>query len=830
MMKIINKLTFKYMKLNKVRTLVMMFGIILVGAMISGVFTLIASFHDLLIREQIKATGNYYAVLPEVAGSKLDIIKAEPEIKTISLAANLGFAELPENINPVKPYFYIVGYDQNNFKSISLPLIKGRLPEREDEILFSNYYLSELNQDLKLGTEITLAIGMRTLKEEPLTLKSAYQEGETLTNVQTKTYTVVGIIDEITSGGNNFPGYTMITYFDSKKSDPNLTYTVSLLTENPKQIYEITEDLATKLDVEIVKYNDNLLMMLGVNRGNHNGKKLLYMVGSILAVVIMVGSIGVINNGFNISLTERKKQYGILMSIGATRNQILLNVLFEVFLLVIVAIPLGLIAGIGGIGITLKFVNYLLADLNDLSLQIIISPLAIGLSFLFIILTILISVLIPALKTAKTPPLQAIRMSSDVKVKKKQVKTSRLSRFLFGIEGVIALKNMKRNRRKYRTTIFSLFISIVLFFTIHSFIKLGFRSTNMYFDDQQGDIFVNLPAATEPKTAQQIIQKIVKLPKIDEVAIPEGIPVIIMAPKKQLLYLVTYDEAYLNKYLKQHNQKIKLNKNNEVILMNTGKKIEEDKAKKKRLIEYNYFPAQKGMKLDLYNITSNDKMGTVVIKEITTKIPLGNSSGIPLAITSEHVFNKFKQQYEQFKDYSIIINSKQHQQVTTLIQEIITKYNYEGVAVYNNAEMLEQERKALIVISIFLYGFLSLITLIGITNIFNTITTSLFLRSKEFAVLKSMGLTNKGFNRILYYESIFYCLKALLYGLPVGLLINYFLINSFDEVFEMAHKLPLNTILITISGLVIIVFSTMFYSSRQLKKVNIITAIRTENI
>jgi putative ABC transport system permease protein len=134
------------------------------------------------------------------------------------------------------------------------------------------------------------------------------------------------------------------------------------------------------------------------------------------------------------------------------------------------------------------------------------------------------------------------------------------------------------------------------------------------------------------------------------------------------------------------------------------------------------------------------------------------------------------------------------------------------------------------IIAIFLYGFITLITLIGVTNIFNTITTNIYLRKRELAMLRSIGMTEQGFNKMLNFECLFYGLKALLYAIPVSLLINYLMYINFIKVMPIPFTIPYIPILISVIGVFSIVFITMIYAGSKVKKDNILETIKRENI
>ena len=135
-----------------------------------------------------------------------------------------------------------------------------------------------------------------------------------------------------------------------------------------------------------------------------------------------------------------------------------------------------------------------------------------------------------------------------------------------------------------------------------------------------------------------------------------------------------------------------------------------------------------------------------------------------------------------------------------------------------------------LVISIFLYGFIAVITLIGITNIFNTITTTMKLRSKEFAMLKSVGMTKKEFNRMIRLESIFYGMKALIIGIPIGIALSYLIYMAFLNSIEVPYAMPIRAIIISIIFVLVLISIIMKFSINKINKQNIIETIRNDNI
>jgi putative ABC transport system permease protein len=174
----------------------------------------------------------------------------------------------------------------------------------------------------------------------------------------------------------------------------------------------------------------------------------------------------------------------------------------------------------------------------------------------------------------------------------------------------------------------------------------------------------------------------------------------------------------------------------------------------------------------------------------------------------------------------IFMKSSDPMKTQKALEEVVPSNLY----IYNVFENRQQEEQMILFLSVFTYGFITLISLISIANIFNTISTGISLRKREFAMLKSVGMTPKGFNKMINYESIFYGVNALLFGLPISIGVMYLIHRSVGETFEYGFELPWLDILFVIAAIFIIVSSAMLYSIGKIKKENIIEGLKQENV
>ena len=613
------------------------------------------------------------------------------------------------------------------------------------------------------------------------------------------------------------------------------TVNVSALYKNPKEYEEINKNISNSTGVEKIISNTDLLRYQGVL--NDATLQVLYTIGTIVIVIIVISSVFVIRNSFSISVSEKNRQYGMLASVGATSKQIKKNVLFEGLSIGLIAIPLGILLGIVAIMILLQVVNYLLSDMfvAGLNLEYSISIIPIIASIIISLITIYLSCLIPAIRASKISPIESIRGNNDIKLKPRKIKTPKFIKKVFGIGGVIASKNLKRSKKKYRTTVISIVVSIFIFISLSSILTLGTKVTTLYYTDFKFNMFVSGGDKT-------IYEEIAKLDNVDNYAYfyEKGLDINFEKYSSEFGKQVLGDienggillAVYNNEYFKQYIKELGISEENykkaailidDVILYNADNTRTVDRI-------YNI---QSG---DEITITDSSKEKSFVITKTTTERPMGlentyYDSGI-IVVSQDFLEEVFGEKLDEtYILDDLLIYSEEDETLENTINDLIKQNeNYSELAVYNYNTAVEQQKRIILVVAIFLYGFITVISLIGVTNIFNTITTNMILRSKEFAMLKSIGMTKKEFNRMIRLESIMYGLKALIIGIPLGILGSYFIYKAFALDTDFGYSLPIVPIIISIVFVFIIVGITMKYSLNKINKQNIIETIRKDNI
>ena len=848
-MKILNNLTIKHLKSNKKRTVVTIIGIILSTALMVGIGLLFSTVRDNSVKMIIENSGDHHVAI-ELEKSKLDFIAKNESVLKYKYKSSLGYSLYEGIQNSFKPYIEVLTASKEYLED--LKLVEGRLPNNENEIIIPEHLETNGQIKLNVGDKIILSIGKRVddngnlLYETPFINsydeeKDEYIKEEELINIVEKEYTIVGIIKRDILEDYSNPGYNAFTF-----SPASEMLTVYVNYKNVKDTYKNTEIIAKNLGKEEtyanlyygITYNDNLLAFSGVSNYS-NMVDSMSLIIIIILTLVSIACIIVIYNSFAISVMERKKQFGLFSSIGATKKQLKHTVFFEAFIVGIIGIPLGILSAYLGIGVVLMIVNKLLPNMFDFPLALVTYPLFVIIPIIFMVITILVSAFLPARSASKVSPIEAIRLNDDIKIKSKKLKTPKIIK-LFGVEGEIAYKNMKRNKKKYRITIISLFISIVLFISFSSLLKYGLTSAYDFTELPKYEYALNISSPNQ-KSVDDIVEQILKLDGIKKYSII-----------KDLYFTTKMDEKYFTKEIlenysfdhqvdmsvnilclddksyEEYKKQIGLNSNHP-ILLNVYNSIDYSSNSRKQ-VKMTLYNEIKSLE---FNINEKDKYKLEDIY-ITDILPFGIENTNMFAFTfivDKDTYNKLKDDYYSLSMYMLADNYDEFDKL--LDSESKDNILTDDVNVYtmNIKKELQLLSNIVFVIKLLLYGFISLVTLIGVTSVINTINTSIALRKKEFAVLRSIGLTPSGFNKMMLFECLFFGLKSLLYGLPVSFIIIYLFHLSFNGIVTFDSMLiPYGSILIATFGVFIIVLISMWYATIRIKKENILDAIREENI
>lgn len=848
-MNILNKLTIKSLKLNKKRSLGTIIGIILSVALICAVSNMVSSFRETLIQNAINESGYWHIRLYNVSNDKLKRLKLNKDIDNIYTISEDGYAKLDTIKNEYKPYLKFYGMNKEAFNNLEFKLIKGRFPKNDNEIIISEHLNKNGKADLKIDDEITVNVGDRVTLEDDYALNDSnpFDKGnEIIKNPNTKKYRVVGIIKrpDVSFEPTSAPAYTTIT---TSTNEDNFSVFISL--KNPRDKNSFVELLGARNYDEVVnmeinnpRYDytlNNELLRWEALKFSDSTFSMLLSIAEVVIFIIIFTSIFCIRNSFAISTTEKMRMYGMLSSVGATKKQIKKSVLTEGFILGLIAIPIGIMCGIIAVFVLLKIVNLFLGDFlfNNIDGMVFkVSFIAIIISIILGFVTIYFSAISSAKKASKVSPIDNLRNTNNIKISSKKLKTPKLIKNVFKTGGVLAYKNLKRSKKKYRTTVVSLTVSIFVFISMFTFINEGFKQSSNYYQNYD----YNYRITFNNNSSMDEISEIRNLDSVNASYLVYYVKPSILIddiskinPKEPLECEYDKNDKCIKKYARLN-----------IILLDDStfksyvKKVKGnyDYLKDKGILTdmYRFYDnkSKKEYEDRIYTYKSGDTINSKLLNEDNISIDVGMVSNI-MPYGFENVYSNggyivLNNKYFNNIDYygaDLMIDSLDTEQLTNNILNIDSELNY-----YDMDEEAKAEKSIVIVISIFLYGFIGVITLIGVTNIFNTITSNMELRQKEFAMLKSVGMTKKEFNHMINLETLFYSSKSLIYGSILGIIGSYFVHRAFAGKIDTQFVLPYKAILICILFVFIVVYMIMKYSMNKINKQNMIETIRKENI
>lgn len=934
-MNLMKTLTLKNLKLNRKRTIVTIVGIILATALLSALVTLVSSFQYSMIEYQKQKGGDFHVKFSNVKMSELSEFKNNRNIESTFETMGMGFAKLDGCKNEDKPYAYVMATDEAGFERGCFKLIEGRMAKNEDEIVIPRHLKTNGRIDIKVGDEITLDVGKRydSNTEGVISENCAYEhEAETLTDTVTKHYKVVGIMERPGYGMEDYSaaGYTFVTYSDelaaidngtkSEASEADTTLTVySRYTQKAlrnkdavtadiigvdEKLFEKANNSSVEMSSEesdrFLKEMENAKYDIYMNGYLINYEcvfpidgsfKALFTVAAVVALIIILTSVYCIKNSFNISITEKIRQYGMLASVGATRRQIKSSVKTEAAMLGVVGIPVGTMSGILASLILVKVVNVLSAGWLNVALSFHTSLPALILAVILSIATIYFSATGSARRAAKVTPLEAIRNTKEIKIKSAKLKTPAIIGRIWGIGGVISYKNIKRNNKKYRTTVTSIVICSVTFIVISYFMSVAFSVVGMSYASADYNIGINM-SCKKDIDIEKFSKLLSGIEGVDDYLVGAGYDFDVDKPEytkeygeycrqlyadsedvSQMFLITVLDDKSYDKYASDAGIKnaaagaILVNKCTfDVYNENSSKYVKKEmelyKYKAGDTIECGY---------NVYDDASSDdnaveggtesstednsgyvdeetinngvrKTVDVTIAGVTDKVPIGykgysntllfmNQKGFESLWGDGKNGNEIKPGYASYSAYVVAENADEYQDTFEKETEENPEYSQISFYVSNLDKEMRDEKSLFTLLGVFAYGLIVVIALIGITNIINTLSTGMELRSREFATLRSIGMTDKQFVGMVRLESVFISVKALVIGVPLGILISYLLcvmMNRMDD--AIIYEPPYKAIILCILVVIMLIYAIMKLSMTKLRHNNIIETIKNENL
>ena len=868
-MNIFYKFTWRSLKENKARTIVTLLGIILSVSLITATMTAVSSLYDYMKRVMADEYGSWHLYLDNLTESQVKEIKEDDRINESVVLYNIGYAKLEKSYVPDKPYLYVGGYDGELNTISNLVIKEGRMPQNSSEIILPQALEDSGGVRYPIGDTITLELGTRRYEDRreeagaELQLFSSYLgEGsspkEIWEKAGTKEYTVVGKYRSGMFEASYLAGFAGIT-----KADKDMQAGGAAFFSTVKDTDWVTkEGFEEDFYLEHMEWGDSFTVEMNrpfLKMGEYMGFELkALMAGMVIMLILIIalGSVVLIYNSFSLSINERKRQYGLLSSIGATKRQLKKCMLFEAVVLSGVGIPIGILLGMGGISISFYFLKdvfqqFLAGDTTQpVTLSFSTSAATISTAAVAGFLTIRLSVWIPARKAVKISAIEAIRQNDEIFINTKKLQISRLTEKICGLEGTLAVKNFHRNRRRYRTTVFSLFVSIVLFISATSICDYLGKSVGSMADRYDSDLDYRLEDRKDLDRIYDMLytaDRVTKsLPYVDSNAVisvnnsdlTQNTRIQFADPGKNNVdskipchFFFIGDEEY-GIYLDKngYDRNLYMNSQSPVALV-YNKSVYYDTGSKKYVItdilEKETISAR---------LMDHGNKDTQMVRTGTacTEVPFGTKgyTGDKLLLfypmSALPAYEKTLQSGDDRNALTanIALGAEEPDECALRIKKILEGQGENMNNLHNNFDDMQTSIALITVIKVFSNGFVIMILLIALANVFNTIGTSILLRRREFAMLRSIGMTQKGFHRMLNYECLIYGGKGILYGLPAAFLITFAIYQTISGSIRLNFYIPWYAVMIAAGSVLTVVFSTMLYSVHQVNKENVADSLK----
>lgn len=885
-MNIFWKLTGRTMKANRVRTTASIVGVILSSAMFVAVTTMCVSTLSYLKESYIWSYGNYHVSRSGLTQEEYEEMTRDRRVSEFASSRTLGFAEI-ENENDDKPYLEIDAVDNAFLESMPVHLTRGRLPENSRELLLPDHLTTRGGVTVEIGQTMDLQVGQRISGGQVLYGENPYEEGELLKDTEAYRFTVVGTYEWPSFEEFDSAGYISLTMEDSDLPAGD-SRNAWILLKNPRK--DLGSFLADYEEFGVISSTNNSLLAIEGASQYTNYNMILYGMGGILILLIMLGSVSMIYSAFSISVSDRTRQFGLLSSAGASRKQLRKCVRQEALLVSAAGIPAGIVCGLAGIWITLQAVQEQFRSLtaSQLSIQMKVEPLAIGIAAAVAFLTVWISAWVPSKRAMRVTAIEAIRQNQDIRTQGRPVHISGVMLRLFGLEGLLAKKYFRRSKKKYRATIISMALSVMIFIASAAY---GTALSSVF----EREIYVHeadlvYSYGSEAKM-EQLNAWLRQEPQVEKTAwsrwdnffigkdenyveeqyyLDNGMEVLDDGDGCWVAGVCYMDEETYREVVRENrlDESVFLDTDNPpAILVNYGRTLNYGEGNSRSMVEYKYvregtdhltvverknlpdgipeaeqdewisymlWEGTTGRWMMNYeNINSGEQRQEpaatheIAVGALIDDLPLGADSGAliyPMSACPESL--------KEETTGNISITVKDYQEALRSLDQYLEEHNMgKGDGYISDLYKQEQDSRNIVaMLEVFSIGFTVLMTLITAVNVFHTISTSLTLRRRDFAMLRSVGMTPREMNRMLNYECLIYGVKCLIYGVPLGVLmaclIQMVLMQADLQTVTIAWQIyPAAVFLVWI-----LVWLSTCYARARLRRHSLIEDLKNDNI
>ena len=838
-MKNYSEISNKYMKENKKRTILTIVGIILATVLICAVGTLLLSFKDSMLASD-RAKGDFEFILENINPDEVDKVTNNAEVKDSSIYQKAEKGKEEQILNSTRVASLSKGNKDYFDKVYTEKVLEGRKPAADGEVIIDANTKDLLKAEL--GDSFTLVD----------------KDGK-----QNKV-TIVGVSEASNFATNS--ALNFVTYFDGENLDSQNNYWVflNLKAEKNKQsiINKVIADANISGDKFLKQDNTEILYLTG-NGGQEGVTEALRNMAIFVIVIIVVCTVTVIYNTFNISVIERIKYFGILKAIGATPKQIRRIILKEGALMGLIAIPIGCLIGFFALKFAVKiFIGNSLLMIDNFSINF--HPSIMIITIAVVAFTILISVLGPARKAKKVSAVEAMRNTNEIKIGKLKRRKAGIIQKIFGIEGSLAYKNIRRTPARFVITLIALTISLILFNVFYGFLDFAKQSVyqlygNIPFDSSltnmdenttftdseikqiEGNSFIKntyeynishidttVPLDNINNDYTDRTSKKIGNDKLDDLGYK--------APANQLYVGGDKELNIVKDYIVDGKYDYQQLQDGGVILID-GTAVTDNNGKKEIARVTNY---KVGDKIKIPKV-SGDKYGKLTSDDIRKAIADNQFIELPIvAISNKDPFNgqfvsngieimmskeTYSKNIKEFEPNNLVFTFGGDKEARADAIKYFDDLSSKGYQYSDVGTIMNQVNQIYGQVQFFVYCFICIVTVISALNIFNTISTNLLIRKKDFSTLKAIGMEEKQLRKSVILEGTFYGIIASIIGGVASVILLNILIKAGGGMVDVEYHFGYIAFIISIIVTIGVTYIATLIPLKRLKNLTIVEGI-----
>lgn len=880
-MKLITQITWEHIKKNRHSSLAVITAVLLSATLLSSICIFVYAFWSASVGRTRYSAGDWHGELYEsTAGAKLEYIEGNPSAEAVMIKGEWRTVKLPEG--SAMPYLFLRNANKEYWRSMTeqYTLLKGRIPEKSGEIAVSKLFFAR-NPEYRLWDTLTLATGQRMLNGVEVSAQSIIMEGETFSQSGELTLTIVGELDITTTTA--YPGYYAMGYLEREEIAPDDMLTIYLRFFNMRDTYKVLPEVAESIGFQkdeygdyALRYNTSLLGLHGILNGpdalSFHSLTLGLMLVLVALLLIFTFAL-IIRSVFSLSANARIKQLGMLRSVGASPGQINASVLLEGLILSALPLALSVLLGYAFSKAMGRIYTDIVGHMLRYELSFDFSAAVAAAGVLISLAAVLWAVSSTARRMTRLTPIEAVSGKDTQSLKRKKEKKHRFTKRVFGYPGALAQDNLTAYRKTYRMPVAALCLSFVLVAGTLCLRGLTMESNEAAYKENYYDVQASLYLTQ--KRDEDLIDEIRTMEEVQEsliyssagfgMAVSENMQseqftgIGGFAAVNQNLYnVLDYGDGWRIHGTLLGMDDVSFTSYCESLGIDAVDYLNAEQPKAIAVSTVHPNPASRSreeqkitipfLQLDIGSVytfeektyesiksshTFDVKIGAVTQEYPVTDIRFSNYRlflVVPLKQYDAIVADFLPEQAAQYRRTNVLLRTDLNGiTAEARLDQICGSYlGSEDFKTDSTEGGLEEQRTTSAGMLAMASGISLVFALIGISNAFSTVSGNLAMRRRDFAMLRSVGVDDAGFVRILLIEGLFFALRPIFMAIPcitaICALFAYLLDVPSNRIME---ALPLGDIFLYAAATFAAMGLAYLYGARKIRKGTIVDALRS---